>query len=200
MMRKFIIFAALLALVSMVPGVAMADNIKGRFGVTGKVGFIIPSDNEAEFGFGTNNTDAGLVVGGGLLYGIDDHFAAELDVTNSYFDSEFGDFDVTDISFGGQYRFTNMRDRRLVPYLGAGLDIISTDYDPDFGGRRHVDTTWGVHVSGGVDYFVEKHVALTAEAKAVLAPDADITEDGFHSGDFDPSNFSTAIGVRFFFN
>ncbi len=199
-MKKFIILAVLLALVSLVPGAAMADSIKGRLGVTGKVGFIVPSDNEAEFGFGTNHTDTGLVVGGGLLYGIDDHFAAELDVTNSSFDSEIGDFDITDISFGGQYRFTNMRDRRLVPYLGAGLDIISSDFDSDFGGRRHVDTTLGVHLSGGLDYFVEKHVALTAEAKVVLAPDADITDDGFHSGSYDPTNFSTTFGVRFFFN
>lgn len=199
-MKRFMILAGLLALVSLVPATAMADSIKGRLGVTGKVGFIIPADNEAEYGFRTNNTDAGLVLGGGLLYGIDDHFAAELDVSNYYFDSETGDFDVTNVSFGGQYRITNMRDRRLVPYVGAGLDVISTDYDANFGGNRHVDTTLGVHVSGGVDYFIEKQVALSAEAKLVLAPDADITEDGYHSGDFDPTNFSTAFGIRFFFN
>lgn len=200
-MKRLITLACLAATVSLTSGTAMADSIQGRLGVTGKLGLLIPADSNAEFtSYRTSETDAGFAFGGGLLYGIDNRFAAELDVTNSYFGSDTGDFDVTNISFGGQYRFTYAQDKRIVPYAGAGLDIIATDYDANLGGRRHVDTILGVHASGGVDFFIEKQVALTAETKIVLAPDADITEDGYRSGKFDPSSFSATVGIRYFFN
>jgi len=199
-MKKLIALACLATTVSLASGTAMADSIKGRFGVTGKIGFVLPADNDAEFSINrTNRTDAGFIAGGGVIYGIDNLYAAEFDVTRSAFDSDTGDFGVTNVSFGGQYRFPYLQNRQLVPYAGGGLDIIFTDYDPNDGTGRDVDTTVGIHVKGGVDYFLEKQLALTAEAKIVLAPDADISGNG-RSGDFDPTNFSSTVGIRYFFN
>jgi len=196
-MKKLIALACLVAAVSLVSGTAMADSISGRFGLTGKLGFIVPSDNESDFLH--NKTDAGLIGGGGVIYGIDDHFAAEFDVTRASFGSETGDFGVTDISLGGQYRF--MPRNQLVPYAGVGLDILASDYSPYDGSSRNVDTTVGFHVKGGVDYFILKRLALTGEAKIVVAPDTNITDRfGDHTGNFDPTNFSTTFGVRYFFN
>ena len=200
-MKKLITLACLAATVSLASGTAMADSIKGRLGVTGKVGFLVPADNDAEYSNNrTNRTDKGLIGGGGLLYGIGDNFAAEFDVTGSSFGSDTGDFSVANISLGGQYRFTLPQIRKLVPYAGVGLDILATDYDPNDGTGRHVDTTVGVHASGGVDYFIQEHLALSAEAKIVAAPDADISARGQRSGDFDPTSFSSTFGVRYFFN
>ena len=198
-MKKLIVFACLATAVTMTASTAMADSIKGRVGVTGRIGFLAPADNNAEFS--NNRTDAGLIAGVGLIYGIDDHFAAEFEVTRASFGSDRGDFGVTNVSFGGQYRFA-LQQRQLVPYLGAGLDILVTDYDENFGTRRDVDTKVGVHISGGVDYFLLKELALTAEAKVVAAPDAGITnrQNGNDAGDFDPSSFSTTVGIRYFFN
>lgn len=198
-MKKLIVFACLATTISMTAGTAMADSIKGKLGVTGRVGFLSPADNNAEFF--DNRTDSGFVAGGGLIFGIDDHIAAELDVTRAEFDSDTGDFGVTNFSFGGQYRFA-LQQRQLVPYLGAGLDILVSDYDENGGARSDVDTTVGVHVSGGVDFFLQKNLALTAEAKIVAAPDADITDrqSGASAGDFDPTSFSTTVGLRYFFN
>ena len=197
-MKKLIVLACLATTISMTAGAAMADSIKGRLGVTGKIGFLIPADNESDFVH--NNTDAGFIGGAGLIYGLDNHFAAEFDVTRSAFGSEIGDFGVTNVSFGGQYRFAPSN-RQLVPYLGAGLDILVSDYDPNDGSRRDIDTTVGVHASAGVDYFLLKQLALTAEAKLVLAPDADVTDrSGAHQGNFDPSSFSSTFGIRYFFN
>jgi outer membrane protein len=177
----------------------MADSIKGRLGVTGKIGFLVPADNEAD-DFFHNKTDAGFIGGGSLIFGIDDHFAGEFGVTRASFDSNDGDFGTTDISFGGQYRFATSR-RQLVPYVGVGLDILVNDYDPNFPASRDVDTTVGVHLAGGVDYFLLKQLALTGEAKLLLSPDADISDRvGNHTGNFDPSNFSSTFGVRYFFN
>jgi outer membrane protein len=197
--KKLIVFACLATAVSMTAGTAMADSIKGRVGVTGKIGFLSPADNNAEFS--NNRTDTGFIAGGGLIYGLDDHIAVELDVTRASFGSDTGDFGVTNVSFGGQYRFA-LQQRQLVPYIGVGLDILATDYDENGGARADVDTTVGVHISGGVDYFLQKNLALTAEAKVVAAPDARITDRrfDFRRGDFDPSSFSTTFGIRYFFN
>ncbi|MBJ6801577.1 porin family protein [Geomonas propionica] len=199
-MKQIIVLACLAGMVTLASGTAMAETINGRAGITGRLGFLIPADNEAEFGWGNNKTDTGLVGGAGVIYGIDGNWAAEADVTHSSFGSDTGDFNVTDVSLGAQYRFRVPANRRVVPYVGAGLDILISDYDPNDGASLHVDTTLGAHAKGGVDYFVTKDLALTAEAKFVLAPDADITYQGLHTGDFDPSSFSGTVGIRYFFN
>lgn len=198
-MKKLIVFVCLATTISLTAGQAMADSIRGKVGVTGRIGLLSPADNNAEFI--DNRTDVGFVGGAGVIFGIDDHFAAELEVSRSDFDSDTGDFGVTDVSLGGQYRFA-LQQRQLVPYVGAGLDILVSDYDQFGGARSDVDTTVGVHVSGGVDYFLLKNLALTAEAKLVAAPDADITDrqTGANAGEFDPSSFSTTVGLRYFFN
>lgn len=198
-MKRLIVLACLAAAVSMTAGTAMADSIKGRLGVTGRIGLLNPADNNAEYI--NNKTDTGIVVGGGIIYGIDDHIALELDVTRSVFGSSTGDFGLTNISFGGQYRFA-LQQSQLVPYVGAGLDILATDYEENNGVSSDVDTTAGIHISGGVDYFLQKNLALTAEAKLVTAADAKITDgrSGSHAGDFDPSNVSMTVGIRYFFN
>jgi outer membrane protein len=202
-MKKLIVLACLATTISITTGTAMADSIKGKLGVTGRIGFLSPADNTADNtqNFFRNRTDTGVIAGGGLIYGIDDHIAVELDVTRASFGSDTGDFGVTNVSLGGQYRFA-LQQRQLVPYIGVGLDILATDYDENFGTRSDVDTTVGVHISGGVDYFLQRELALTAEAKVVAAPDARITgrQSGGPRGDFDPSSFSTTVGIRYFFN
>lgn len=199
-MKKLIVLSCLAASVALASGTAMAESIKGRVGVTGRLGFQIPADNEAEFGWGNNKTDTGFVGGGGLIYGLDSNWAGEFDIAHSTFDSDTGDFGVTDFSLGAQYRFRVPENRRLTPYVGGGLDILVADYDPWDGASLDVDTAVGVHLNGGADYFVTGNLALNAEAKFVFAPDTDITYQGVHTGDFDPSSFSGTVGVRYFFN
>ncbi len=198
-MKKLIVLACLATTVSMTAGTAMADSIKGRLGVTGKVGFISPADNSAENY--DNRTDTGVIAGGGLIYGLDDHIALELDLTGASFGSDTGDFNVANFSLGGQYRFA-LQQRQFVPYIGAGLDVIATDYEENSGAGSEVDTTIGVHIKGGFDLFLQRNLALTAEAKLVVAPEADITDSwsGAHAGNFDPSSLSTTVGIRYFFN
>jgi outer membrane protein len=45
-----------------------------------------------------------------------------------------------------------------------------------------------------------KQLALTAEAKLVLAPDADINGPSGKVGNFDPNCISITVGIRYFFN
>lgn len=194
-MRKILALTCMAATISLATGSALADSIKGRAGATLRIGFTAPSDSDFE-----NyriQPDLGVIGGGGLLYGWDDTWALEFDITHSAYGSDFpnggnaGDFNVTNFSLGGQYRFTPAN--KLVPYIGGGLDILVNEYE-----QYDVDTTVGIHVSGGVDYFLMKSLAATAEVKAVIAPETDI-KGGGKRGNFDPSNVATTFGVRYYF-
>lgn len=197
------VLALMAVAVTLIAGNAMADSIAGRVGITGRLGFLIPTDSD--FNDRKLETDAGFVGGGGIIYGINKNLAAEIDITRTEFGSNLpssgldqGDFGVTNIALGVQYRFM-ITPQQLVPYAGGGLDILVNDYERPDGTKPDVDTVVGVHLCGGIDYFIMKQLALNAEARAVIAPEADIKQPG-NSGHFDPSSFSGTIGVRLFFN
>lgn len=200
MTRKLVVFCTA-ALLTLAAGTAMAaDSIKGRLGVTGKIGFIVPADSEA-VGTGvvvSRNSDAGFIGGGGFIYGVTDNIAGEFDITHAGFGSEGGtDFNTTNISFGVQYRCLHVPVQHLVPYAGGGLDILLNGANNGF----DVDTVVGIHLNAGVDYFLQRQLALTSEIKGVIAPNADITAPGLGKvGNFDPDSFSMMFGVRYFFN
>lgn len=186
-------------------GTAMADSIKGRLGVTGRLGFNVPA--ESDFNDRKLETDAGFIGGGGFIYGIDNNLAAEIDVTHTEFDAERvsgvdeGEFSVTNISLGVQYRFI-IPQPKLVPYAGGGLDILLSDHRGPIGTSSRdadVDTVVGVHVSGGIDYFLTKQIVLNAELKGVVAPETDI-QTSREAGNFDPSSVAGTVGIRVFFN
>jgi outer membrane protein len=192
-MKKLLVLVCATAAFSMATGNATADSINGKLGVTGKLGVQIPSNGD--IGPNRNETDAGFVGGVGLIYGIDNHFAAEIGISHSELNSDFGHFGVTDFALGAQYRFV-LDQHKLVPYAGTGLDLLVINADHG----RNVGTTAGVHFSGGVDYFIMKQLALTAEARVVAAPDANINGPNGERGHFDPTSFSTTFGARYFFN
>jgi len=205
-MTKRLIMLCLAVMLVLTAGNALADSIRGRLGLTGRLGFAVPADSKIN---GTNiSTETGFIGGGGFIYGLTDNIATELDVTHAAYGSStlinpapFGnsDFDTTNISLGVQYRFICPPMRKLVPYAGAGVDILVNSSSA--GGISDVDNVVGVHISGGIDYFILKQLALTAEMKGVLAPDADIHNSvGAKIGDFDPNNFSMTFGIRYFFN
>lgn len=196
-MKKWGLMFTLGAILALAAGAAQADDIKGRVGVTGRLGFAVPADSDAD---GHNiSTDAGIIGGGGVIYGVTKNVALEADVSHTSYGSGPGvDFSTTDIAFGAQYRFINLPEKHLVPFVGGGLDILVNNVDSAVG---DVDTVVGAHVKGGVDYFFTKELAVTAEMKAILAPNADIRDaGGAKVGNFDPMNFSMMFGVRYFFN
>lgn len=208
-MKRVAFLGFLVASFTLAAGTAMADDITGRLGVTGRIGFLVPADSEDVAGAGIRNidTDVGFVGGGGFIFGINKNIAAELEITHTEFNGDepdgdrYGDFETTNLSLGVQYRF-NDPVPHLTPYVGGGVDILINDLTTAAGAGRDVDTVAGVHLNAGVDYFVLKQLALTTELKGVLAPNADITNpaNGTKIGNFDPSSFSMTFGARLFFN
>ncbi|ABB33727.1 outer membrane protein, putative [Geobacter metallireducens RCH3] len=201
-MKRLVTVAWIVVAVAGLSGTALADSIKGKLGVTGRLGVYLPA--ESDFDDRKLETDVGFIGGGGVIYGITDNIAAEIDVTHTEFGSnrvsglDEGDFEVVNVSLGGQYRFL-LPQSKFVPYAGGGLDILLIDYTRPSGTKAHVDTGVGVHVNGGVDYFVTRQLVLNAEVKGVIAPEVDMTAEG-RPGNFDPSGVAGTVGVRFFFN
>jgi outer membrane protein len=211
-MKRSVIVAAALLLFS---STAMADSIAGKIGVTASGGFSITADSKFTSGAGLPagvsnkiETDTGYVVGGGLIYGINDNVSADLDITFSKADAnflgiKFAEFETTNISLGLQYHF--MSKEKLVPYLGAGVDLMFNDAKPAgiaAGGENlDVDNTFGGHINAGVDYFITKQIALNAELKGILSTEGDIKDStGVVGAKADPSSVSGLFGIRYFFN
>ena len=196
MKRIVTTLAAAALLVAATTGAALADSIKGTLGLTGGLGLIVPADSKTEDSR-IIDTDPGFIIGGGIIYCFDDNAAFEMGVTHSMFNSSTvgaRDFDasITDLSFGLQYRFTP--ERKLVPYVGAGLDILMPDVED-----AKVDTVIGAHIKGGVDYFFARNIAVTGELKLTGGLESDITVAGTRVGKFDPSSVSVMGGVRVYF-
>ena len=204
-MKKILVLACAISCIVLAAGAAAADGINGRLGVTGRIGFLVPSDNDVVTPFSDLSSDVGFIGGGGFIYGIGRNFAAELDITHTEFDTNSGSsrvlsFETNNISFGAQFRFVDLPITQLVPYLGAGLDILLSDADDSSGSHFDIDTVPGFHLTGGVDYFIMKQLALTSEVKGVIAPDADIKRGDIKIGDYDPTSISMTFGIRYFFN
>ncbi|MBI1920156.1 MAG: outer membrane beta-barrel protein [Geobacter sp.] len=204
-MKKLIALTCMATAVAFTSGVAMADDITGKLGLTGRIGFLVPADSEHADGKDIE-TEVGYVGGGGFIYGFSKNFAGELDITHTEFNSDhdganFGDFETTNVALGVQYRFDDPVPK-LTPYVGGGLDILINDFTTNEGASRDVDTTAGIHLSGGIDYFIVPQFALTTEMKLLFAPEADITNpaNGAKIGDYDPSSFAMTFAFRFFFN
>lgn len=196
-MKKFVLLAACAVLTAVFAGNAVAEDLRGRLAVTGRIGVINPTDSERAGREGTLvvSTDAGIIGGGGFLFGVDENIAMALEVTRaSYHTSGFGTAGVTDISIGAQYRFPERQ--RFIPYGGAGINVLINDLSD-----RVADTVVGFHVAAGVDYMLMRQVALNAELKGVEAFSADVRAfNGYKVGEFDPSNVSLTVGARFYFN
>lgn len=81
-MKRLVSIITAMAVSLMVVGVAGADGIKGRLGLSGKAGFSVASDSKLSDSSSTKLvTDGGFAGGGGLIFGITDILAVEADVT-----------------------------------------------------------------------------------------------------------------------
>ena len=199
-MRKFLLLTACAMLSALLAGNAAADDLRGRLALTGRLGVINPANSERDAN-GERlivSTDAGFIGGGGFIFGIDENIAMELDITHAAFHTSnstgFGQADVTDLSIGAQFRLPERQ--RVVPYFGAGMDVLINDLP-----HNAANTVFGLHLASGVDYMLQRQLALNAEIKGVEAYNADVKDfTGAKVGQFDPSNVSFTVGARFYFN
>jgi outer membrane protein len=179
---------------------ALAAGIDHRLGITGKAGALVPLQDG--FVSNTSGADPGFAAGGGLIYGFGKNVAGELDVTRllksnvNLSGSKVFEAAFTDIALGLQYRFSP--DKCLVPFLGGGADFIKGQLKNNAGDTYDLDWTVGGHVNFGLDYFVTKGIAFTADVRALFAADGDVNHSGTKVGTYDPLSFIGTVGIRLF--
>lgn len=177
---------------------AFADTIANRFGFTGRIGVLVPLENE--FIKNTTDTDPGLAWSGGFIYGFNDHIATELEVTYipelevEIAGDKAYEADMMDIAVGLQYRFSP--EKHLVPFVGIGVDFIKGDLDHVNGNSYDMDWTFGGHVNAGFDWFLTKGIALTTDMRLTVADTGDIKKGNSSVGEYDPLWFQAMVGFR----
>lgn len=193
-MRKIIVFSVIV--LCLAAGTALAGSITGRVGFTGKAGVAVPI-NDGDIKGASFETDAGFAGGGGLIYGFTDHLAGEVDVTHApsldakIAGAKAGDAQFTAIALGIQYRF--VPERTVVPYVGGGVDAIKGNIE-----NSTLDWTAGGHANVGMDYFLNKSIALNVDFRGIIAAKSDIKQGGITVGKFDPTSFVATVGIRLF--
>ncbi|WP_298273066.1 OmpW family outer membrane protein [Geobacter sp.] len=227
-MKKYLVLIVIGAVLCTLSDTAMADSIKGRLGVTGRLGFMVPSSSEfttvtpvtvipsvtlGTIDTGKGKADPAFVAGGGFICGVTDNLAIEVDVTHApkieYAFTGFGgqqsfEITTTNVSLGFQYRF--FPEKMLVPYLGAGVDFIFSDGKYQGRDKLDIETVVGEHVNAGADFFVTQKIALNADFRGIIAPRAEVNNPNqplpfnLKTGEYDPVSFVALFGVRFFLN
>jgi len=225
-MKKIILLAT--AVLFLFATTAMADSIKGKVGITARGGasYIFNSEFKNEALEAMNKDippEIGWAAGGGIMYGITDNLAVTFDVIYSEADLKvstpfmsnvdiiMGKGETIDFSLGAQWRF--MTKNAFVPYVGAGFDVllnkitmsdkfaaVSDNADASF----DVGTTYGGHLSVGADCFITPNIALNAEIRGLYSTKGDGTRKKPGLPDtvtmeYNPTNISAFIGLRFFF-
>ena len=157
-MKKFYAMFLTLALICGVALPLQAEIRAGAFYLTPQIGGYVFEGNQ--------NLDHSLTYGLGLGYALDNHWAAEL--TFNLIDAEFdvgpGDVDGYLLRLDGLYHFSP--EKRLVPYLAAGIGGLRLD--PDAGGS---DSSFLVNGGGGLKYFLTDAIALRGDARYILTFD-----------------------------
>ncbi len=201
-MRKAVF--VMLIFFSLIASNALAESIKGKLGISGKVGFNVPSGTIVNDATSTDlKSDSGFTTGGGLVFGITDNLAIEADVTYTpqtdfrLNGQKIFDMETIIPSIGLQWR-NNLLEDHLSAYLGGGVDILIANPKDTADNTADVDTTVGGHVNGGGDYFLTKNLALNLDLRGIFFGKADIKVGGATYGKYDPITFVATVGVKWF--
>jgi outer membrane protein len=213
-MKKIVLLAT--AALLLLAGTAMAESIAGKFGGTlrGGAGYVFDSEWKDWVNPARNNikADTAWTGGGGIMYGINENIALNFDViylqtdlkagTFGGFDRKIGTAKTVDFSLGAQWRF--IPKSHFVPYVGAGFDVMWNDFTADSTLTTNsvkVDVTYGGHLNAGADFFITPNIAFNAEVRGLYSTKGDMKVDSVGSAmaEYNPTNISGFLGIRFFF-
>lgn len=149
----------------------------------------------------------GPMVGGDVLYRLNDLFSLGLDVEWERHRVKALGFDIGDAAALSLIPFVAWRGYESDAFstyglFGFGLNINSFRIaDSDLLSRADPDDTVAVKIGFGVDYFATRHLAVNAEAgwKLNLGEAALCAPAGCSSPRWNTSAFTTLLGIRYYF-
>ena len=152
-MRKFVLVVFIFACVLFVMAVS-AQDIKGKFGVGYRYGFVHPDDADYKTNGNAHNLN--------LTYGLSDNLALEGETGYFRLKSKAG----TEV--GVYSLFTSMQFRlnldKFVPYLVGGIGLQYYDYDNlGEGDREDNKFSFAYRFGTGLEYFLKKNLSINGE-------------------------------------
>ena len=161
-----------------------------------------------------NNFD--FVLGGGAGYNISDHWGVEFQAHGTEIDvrsdslGKLEEYSNISMALAGRFRWPLGPDRRMVPYLTAGIGYSINDDNDQHNPKVKVhadDSTFAGTVGAGLEYFLNPNVAIGFGGLFYAYPDQDVRiveRDSANriildeSGTFNQSSFSMLAHVRLF--
>ena len=157
-----------------------------------------------------------FVLGGGAGYNLSDHWGVEFQAHGTEIDvrsdslGKLEEYSNITMALAGRFRWPLGPDRRMVPYLTAGIGYSMNDDNDQHQPKVKVhadDSTLAGTIGAGLEYFLNPNVAIGFGGLFYIYPDQDVSiveRDNANriildeSGTFNQSSFSMLAHVRLF--
>ena len=158
---------------------AKGRSIFGSAAVAAAQAPLTTSGNEHQFGAGLRFGALGSSVGASVRYFFySGPLGVQAEISGKGLDfGPFGDFRTIQFSPSVLYRFVEQRFQApisLVPYGGAGLSFVHTNFEDDPFFEDFDDTSVGVLIYGGVEFFFDKVPNLGASGELTFTSNDDL--------------------------
>ncbi len=216
-MKKF--FSMMLCAVTILllsSQVCSADFFRHRYGLGLRMSYLDALNDTDKDMFYDFKSD--LVYEANLTYYFSYRFSIEFSAGKSVVDIEatqtggtvfdYGEVEQTPLLLTFRYHF--LTDGMTSPYIGVGIGHYYNELDlSDIGLQRLGATTvaslengYGLHIAGGLEYFITSNAALNLDAKYVWnRTDLNMTRPGQQEVkyDLDLERFFLGIGIKYYF-
>jgi len=216
-MKKF--FSMMLCIVTVVllsSQFCFADFYRHRYGLGLRMSYLDAletTDKNVNFDFHSD-----YVYEGNLTYYLSYYFSLEFSVAKSVIDLDataigsqkfdFGEVEQTPLLLTFRYHF--LTGGMASPYVGVGIGHYYNDFELSDIGRQTLGATtlaslengYGLHIAGGVEYFINTNMALNLDGKYVWnRTDLNVTLPGQTEVkyDLDLERFFFGIGIKYYF-
>ena len=216
MKKKIVVLVFVVAALVLVFGqVGFAQDMKGKFGIGDRVGYVNYAGDDYDVS-GSNidvDFDNAAMYGGNLVYYIQRYFSLELSADYVKTDTELKGVDSSPTNIGelkqvpiilnGRFHFST--NQKISPYLSAGIGYYLNDFDlsdSSSGDEICPDNSFGFNLGGGIQFLLNEHFAIDFDLKYIwnkadfeLKAPGDPTEEI----SIDLDNFYVGIGLKYYF-
>jgi outer membrane protein len=216
MKKKIVVLVFVVAALVLVFGqVGFAQDMKGKFGIGARVGYVNYAGDDYDVS-GSNidvDFDNAAMYGGNLVYYLHNYFSLELSADYVKTDTELKGVDSSPTNIGelkqipiilnGRFHFST--NQKISPYLSAGIGYYLNDFDlsgASADDEIDPDDSFGFNLGGGIQFLLNEHFAIDLDLKYIwnkadfeLKAPGDPTEEV----SIDLDNFYAGIGLKYYF-
>jgi outer membrane protein len=221
MKKKIVVlFFVVSAFVLVFGQVGLAQDMKGKFGIGARIGYVNYAGDDYEESGSTIDVDfdAAAMYGGNLVYYIHRYFSFELSADYVKTDTEIkgsglsptniGELKQVPIILNGRFHFST--NQKIRPYLSAGIGYYINDFDLSdslssvlpSGSELDPDNSIGFNLGGGIQFLLNEHFAIDLDLKYIWnKTDFEAKAPGYapEETSVNLDNFYVGIGLKYYF-